>query len=255
MKKEWVFRLGFFVLGLMCISLGVTLNTRTGLGVSPITTVPYSIAQASGLSFSGAVFIVYSVMLGIQFVIRGKHRRWIDLCQIPVSLLFSAFLDWFGSFFTFTYDSLLADLAVLVAAIVSMGAGIAMTVGMQLVPNPPDGLVAAVAWAVKRELGLMKNLVDLCCVIVALTVDLVFSGGLVSVGLGTVLVGVFTGRVVTGFNYFFKAPMLRLAGVAESFKETVDGRESAEGSGSSCCPCGHDGLEEQKRHWPWQGHP
>ena len=230
MKKSWMFRIGFFVAGLMGIALGVTFSARTGLGVSPITSVPYSIAQASGLSPSRAVLIVYSFMVLIQFLIRGKHRRWIDLCQIPVSVLFSAFLDWFETLFTFTFtfEGLLPNLLVLAAAIVCMGAGIAMTVGMQLVPNPPDGLVATAAWAVGRELGFVKNIVDLSCVITALTVDLVFSGGLVSIGLGTILVGIFTGRMVALFNRFCKEPMLRLAGVTETTKQTAKTAETAE---------------------------
>lgn len=226
MKKSWMFRFGFFVAGLMGIALGVTFSARTGLGVSPITSVPYSIAQASGLSLSRAVLIVYSFMVLIQFLIRGKHRRWIDLCQLPVSVLFSAFLDWFETLFTFTFEGLLPNLLVLAAAIVCMGAGIAMTVGMQLVPNPPDGLVATVAWAVNRELGFVKNIVDLICVITALTVDLVFSGGLVSIGLGTILVGIFTGRMVALFNRFCKGPMLRLAGVTETTKQTAKDAET-----------------------------
>ena len=226
MKKSWIFRIGFFVAGLMGIALGATFSAITGLGVSPITSVPYSIAKASGLSLSQAVLIVYSGMILIQFLIRGKHRRWVDLCQLPVSVLFSAFLDWFETLFTFTFDSLAANLAILAVAVAVMGAGVAMTVGMRLVPNPPDGLVATVAWAANRELGLVKNAVDLVCVIIALTVDLVFSGGLVSIGLGTVLVGIFTGRMVALFNRFCKEPMLRLAGVTETTKQTAKDAET-----------------------------
>ena len=128
------------------MALGVTLNTKAGLGISPVTAVPYSIAHALHISFAMTVFLVCAVMLVIQFLLKGSKREWKDLLQIPFSFVFSAFLD-------------------------------------------------------------------LVCVAIAVAVDLVFTGRLSSVGIGTFIVMVFTGRVVYVFNRFFRKKLVKLAGL------------------------------------------
>lgn len=80
-------------MGLITLTLGVTLNTKAGLGISPVTAVPYSIAHALDISFAVTMFLVYAVMLVIQFVLKGTRREWKDLLQIPFSFVFSAFLE------------------------------------------------------------------------------------------------------------------------------------------------------------------
>ena len=45
MRKTVFFRVLFYVIGLLVLALGLTLNTKTGLGVSPIISVAYSISE------------------------------------------------------------------------------------------------------------------------------------------------------------------------------------------------------------------
>ena len=47
-KKPILFRGLFYAAGLLILALGLTLNTKTGLGVSPIISVAYSISVISG---------------------------------------------------------------------------------------------------------------------------------------------------------------------------------------------------------------
>lgn len=44
-KREWRFRIFFYILSLLILALGITLNTKTGLGVSPIISVSYSVSE------------------------------------------------------------------------------------------------------------------------------------------------------------------------------------------------------------------
>ena len=44
MRKTIFYRILFYAVGLLVLALGLTLNTKTGLGVSPIISVAYSIA-------------------------------------------------------------------------------------------------------------------------------------------------------------------------------------------------------------------
>ena len=44
MKKSTYYRWGFYIAGLLILALGIILNTKSGLGVSPIISVAYSIS-------------------------------------------------------------------------------------------------------------------------------------------------------------------------------------------------------------------
>lgn len=44
MRKQYFYRILFYAGGLLVLALGLTLNTKTGLGVSPIISVAYSTA-------------------------------------------------------------------------------------------------------------------------------------------------------------------------------------------------------------------
>ena len=213
-KKQWTLRFLIYSVGLMILALGVTFSTKAGLGISPITAVPYSIANAFPvIPFSVSVFLVYAVMLAVQFAVKGKRREWRDLLQIPFSFVLSAFLVWFGALFDLRLDALWQNLLLLALATVCIGAGAAMMVALHMVPNPPDGVIYAVHLVTGRDMGLLKNLLDLLCVAIAAAVDLVFTGRLTSVGLGTVVVMVLTGRVVYVFNRLFRRRLIRLAGL------------------------------------------
>jgi len=213
MKKEHILRGLIYAGGIVFISLGVTLSTKTGLGVSSVTSLPFSIANATGLDFSIMTFTVYGVLILLQFIIRGKQRRWSDLLQFPVSIVFSAFLDWFGTLFSISFPTLWQNLLLLLVALLSTGVGIAMMVDMHIIPNPPDGMAQAMSVAMKKDLGTAKNILDFACVGTAIAVDLLSSGRFVSVGIGTIIAMVALGRIIAVFDHFFRKPMMAIAGL------------------------------------------
>ena len=215
-NKKFLWRGDIYAAGLMILSIGITLSTKTGLGVSTVTSIPYAISRAFDLNFSVMTFLIYAFFVAIQFLLKGKNRRWLDLLQLPVSIAFSAFLQWFGTLLPLQFDALWQNLIMMVFAIVFTGVGISMMVNMELVPNPPDGLTQAISIAIKKDMGFAKNVLDLGCVAVALTVDLLFSKALVSVGIGTILSMIFIGRVVAVFGRRFKEPMRKLAGIEQA---------------------------------------
>lgn len=97
-----------------------------------------------------------------------------DLLQLVVSLVFTRFLNIFKAAIPYESGFLPADIALLVVAIILTGVGAAMTVDMQLVPNPGDGIVHSLAQRFGKELGLCKNLFDVGCVAISLVLGLAF---------------------------------------------------------------------------------
>ena len=187
MKAQHAARFGIYLVGMVLMALGITLNTKAGLGASAIVSVPYTVSQGTGWDFANLTLIVYCILVAAQFVIKGQNRRLIDLLQIVVSIVFTRFMALFQHGITYQSGFFATDLLVLALGILLTGIGAAMTVDMQLIPNPGDGIVSSLADRFGRALGLCKNCFDAFCVVCSLAIGLAFGNPLLGIGLGTVL--------------------------------------------------------------------
>ena len=51
MKKSMIYRVLIYIAGLLILAMGLTLNTKAGLGVSPIISVSYSVSEITHHNF------------------------------------------------------------------------------------------------------------------------------------------------------------------------------------------------------------
>lgn len=80
-----------YLAGLAILALGITLNTKTGLGVSPIIAVAYAVSELWGTDFGNTVLLWYCVFVLVEIVLHGMktHGRKrtqkviLDMLQIP----------------------------------------------------------------------------------------------------------------------------------------------------------------------------
>ena len=94
-------RIIVYIVGLFILALGLTLNTKASLGVSPIISVPYSISQITGLNFGDLTFIEYALFVFVEIMIhlseKNKKKIVADLLQLPLSLVFTRLLNIFSA--------------------------------------------------------------------------------------------------------------------------------------------------------------
>lgn len=205
----------FYLVGMVLLALGLTLNTLTGLGASAIVSIPFTLSEGTGLNFGDLTFLTYCVLVAAQFVVKGKNRTWVDLLQLVVSLLVSRLLNLFKAAIPYESGFLPADIALLLLAILLTGVGAAMSVDMQLVPNPGDGIVYSLAQRFGKELGLCKNLFDIGCVTGSLILGCLFGDPLLGIGLGTILSMVGVGRIIAAFNALCKPRLMAVTGLEQ----------------------------------------
>ncbi len=190
------------------LALGLTLNTKANLGVSPIISVPYSISQITGLNFGDLTFVVYAMFVVVQIIIhiRLKNHKRIasDILQLPLSLIFTRLLNIFTVHIP-TSQNLGIRFIILTFAIICTGIGAAMSLSMQIVPNPGDGIVQALAERFDKSVGITKNLFDCLNLSITLCISLFIAHQIVGVGIGTVIAVVGVGRVIALFNHIFES--------------------------------------------------
>ena len=211
-RKQMAFRLLIYAAGLIILACGITMNTKTGMGVSPIISVPYSISEIWGLNFGNMTFIVYTIFVIIQAVL--MRRITLDLIlQLPLSLVFTRFLNLFDMILPESGSYIWEKLLMLAVAISLTGIGIIMSVRTDFVPNPGDGIVNEIAVVIKKSMGFTKNCFDLLNLCISCSVGMIFAGHLIGIGLGTVLTMLLTGRAVALFSFIFLKPMLHACGL------------------------------------------
>ncbi len=225
MKKQYVCRGIFYAVGLLVLALGISLNTKTALGVSAIISVSYSISTITGTNFGNMTLALYSVFVLAEILIhwhlKQKKTILLDLLQLPLSLVFTRFLNVFDAVLPDFKTDLAGSFAgtmpgrilFLLVAILCTGVGAAMSLNMRLIPNPGDGIVQALSDLSGKGVGITKNVFDLCNICFTLCVSFLFAGKPIGIGLGTVLSMIGVGRVIAAFNHFFRNRMLQLAGV------------------------------------------
>lgn len=203
-------------LGMAVLALGITLNTKTGLGVSPIISVAYCVSQIFSLNFGDMTFLLYVLFVIVQMFLRDRSEWVATLLQIAVSLVFSRLLNLFDALIPYNcaHHSPAVNLGLLAAAIFLTGLGVAMTVNMRLVPNPGDGIVQAIAEKIGRDQGFTKNVFDLGCVAATVILGFCFAGHMVGIGIGTIAAMVGVGRAIALVNHFYREKMLAAAGMA-----------------------------------------
>ena len=213
MKK--INRWSIYLLGMCMLAAGISLNTKTGLGVAPIITVSFCISEIFNLDFGNMTFLLYALFVVIQLFLIDKSERGAVLLQLIVSLIFSRVLNLFGLVITYDYTlhSLPVNLAVLALAVFFTGTGAALAINMRLYPNPADGVVQTLSQKRGWPQGLTKNIFDICCVAMAALIGIIYTGHVVGIGLGTLLSMVGVGRTIALINKLFQRRMLAAAGI------------------------------------------
>lgn len=196
-----------YVVGMFILAIGLTLNTKANLGVSPIISVPYSISQITGLNFGDLTFVVYTIFVLVQIIIHIRlknHKRIVsDILQLPLSLIFTRLLNIFSTYIP-TAQNLGIRFIVLTLAIICTGVGAAMSLSMQLVPNPGDGIVQSLAEGFNKSVGLTKNLFDCFNLCITLCISIFIAHQIVGVGIGTLIAVLGVGRVIALFHHIFE---------------------------------------------------
>ena len=201
-------RLAIYLGGIVVLAFGITLNTKTLLGVSPIISMPYCVSVLTDTPLGVLTFTFYGIFIFLQFVLLRKEFELTRLLQIFMSLFTSIFIQIFDVILP-EFHSVGMRLVMLAAAIIFTGIGAAITVGMQIVPNPADGLAEVIGRKLGKDFGFGKNAFDLLSLAISASIGLIFSRQVIGIGVGTVCAMIFTGRVIA----LLQRPIDRLMGI------------------------------------------
>lgn len=184
-----------YLLGLLCLGLGITLNTKSGLGVASFSTLPYSLSHLTFLSFGQANILIYLLLVLLQILIERKITMNIIL-EIPFSFVFGFVIDMYQILIPTLTDSLIIQIVALVVGNTCCAIGVYMMIQTNLVVTPVDGFVGTLSHVLKKPYSLCKNLFDLSMITVTCFVCLCTFSPFYGIGVGTVFSALYVGRMI-----------------------------------------------------------
>lgn len=205
--KKLIFRFLFYIAGLFVVTLGIAACIKSGLGVSPVTSIPRTIDLVAGISTGYSTIVFYCLLVLVQIVLLRKKFELKNLLQLPVAIMFGYFTDFSIRLLSATnivQGGWALQLAICVIGILLVAIGMFFYVPTDFVPLPPDGTIKTIAGLTKMKFPNVKIIYDVTSVSISLILCILFMKPFeinkMSVGIGTVLAAVFVGLILGFLN-------------------------------------------------------
>lgn len=193
-EKQLPRRIVQYLLGLVCMAVGLVLLKRTVWGVSPITAVPDAVANVTPLSLGTATILLHLLCVILQILVQKKVtvKSVLTMC---VGVPFGFLID----FFMWLWDPQLVfwqKCVALLLGIAIQGFGVALISGCDLMLPAPDELNNVISRVHHKKLSNVKMTADALYVAVAVVINLISTRSLASVGVSSIASVLLTGRFV-----------------------------------------------------------
>ena len=198
-------RLGVYFLGLFLMTLGVSMSVKSNLGVSPVSSIPYTITCITGLEMGKATILFHVFLVVLQILILRKAFRKKHLLQVVVGVIFGYFTTFSNYLFSFlpTPEGLVVRFLMMLGSAVLIAIGIFFYLPADIIPLAGEGAMQAISDTTKVVFNKVKIGFDVSMVAVSLVACLLVLRELGSVGVGTIITSVLVGAVLGVINQWF----------------------------------------------------
>lgn len=204
--KNMKVRIPMYFVGLFIMTIGIALSVKSNLGVSPVSSIPYTMTCVWGIEMGKATIIFHAALVLIQILLLRKRFKPINLLQVVVGIVFGYFTTFCNYLATFlpSTDNIAMRIVLMLVSTVFIVVGIFFYLPANLIPLAGEGVMQAVSDVTKIEFSKVKMGFDCSMVIISVITCLICIHSLGSVGAGTViaafLVGFNLGRVNKAFG-------------------------------------------------------
>lgn len=215
-EENYRVRLPLYILGLFIMTLGVSMSVKSDLGVSPVSSIPYSITCITGLEMGKATILFHVFLVLLQILILRKAFRIKNLLQVAAGIVFGYFTTFSNYLFSFfpAPEHMVTRLLMMLGSTVLIAVGIFFYLPADIVPLAGEGAMQAIA----EKTGIVFNRVkigfDVTMVLVSLAACLIALHSMGSVGIGTVIAAVLVGAVLGVINRRFGEKRDRLLAIS-----------------------------------------
>lgn len=204
--KNMKVRVPMYFIGLFIMTIGIALSVKSNLGVSPVSSIPYTLTCVWGIEMGKATILFHIVLVLLQIILLRRAFKIKNLLQVVVGVIFgyfTTFCNYLAAMLPST-DNIVIRLAMMLASTVFVAVGIFLYMPANLVPLAGEGAMQAVSKLSGTEFSKVKVGFDCTMVALSTATCLALIHGLGSVGVGTIiaalLVGIIHGVITRAFG-------------------------------------------------------
>lgn len=210
MTSEKIKRFIIFILGIFFSGLGIAFTKVGELGVSPVSSIPNILSIKFPFFTIGTWLIIWQMLLIIgEILILRKEFKLYQLFQIPLAFILGYCTDfgvWLLSYIK--VDTYVVQLIMVVAGVVVLAFGIALTIVADLILNSGEAFVKVVSDKLNKNFGNVKITLDITYVTVSIVLSLIFFDFQIKGAReGTIIAAVFTGMCVKIITKLISKPL------------------------------------------------
>lgn len=195
-------RLVLYFGGFFIMTLGIAISVKSDLGVSPVSSIPYTITCVFGIEMGKATILFHIGLVLLQILVLRKAFQAKNLLQVVVGVIFGYFTTFCNYLMTFLPDphNLLVRLGMMLISVFLIAFGIFLYVPTDIMPLAGEGAMLAISQVSGVAFSTIKIIFDCSMVTVSLVTCLVMLHALGSVGVGTVVAAVLVGVALKGIT-------------------------------------------------------
>jgi len=220
-------RCAIYLFGLFIMTIGIAFSVKSDLGVSPVSSIPYSMTCIWGIEMGKATIIFHCVLVLIQVILLRRKFKIKNILQVLVGIIFGYFTtlcNWLISFLPDIHNIIIRLIfTVLSAAFVAFG--IFLYMPADIMPIAGEGAMQAVSIVTHIDFAKVKIGFDVTMVTISLVSCLIFIKGLGSVGVGTIIASVLVGMILGVITKWFGAKRDKLLGKKTKSSRNIEIKE------------------------------
>ena len=212
---KYLLRVLMLAAGLFFLALGIALSTKSGLGVSPISSLAYVLSQVFPVSMGTFTTAMNLLFVLLQVILLGRRFQLRRLLQLVVVFVFGFFTDFTLSLVApLSISAYPARLALGIGSCLVMGFGVYLEIRARVVVMSNEGALSVIAEKTGKPFGTIKIINDLTLIVLTVIVSLLCLRRVAGVREGTLiaafLVGIcaqFFDRHIRVFDPLFEEPL------------------------------------------------
>ena len=176
--KELIIRYAILIIGVSTMSLGIALSIKGGLGLSPISCIPYVLSKAYPLTV-GEFTIIFNVLLVLLQILILRNFNVKLISEMFVCFVFGYAID-----FNLWLISFINPINYIEQWIVCLLGGFVLAIGLCVEIKsrtsmlPGDGAVLVISKVSKIDFSKVKPMFDVSMVIIAIILAFLLLGHL-----------------------------------------------------------------------------
>ena len=196
--KNLQVRILMYILGLFILTIGISISVKSDLGVSPLSSLPYTMTCVWGIEMGKATIIFHCLLVLLQAILLGRKFKPINLLQVLAGIIFGYFTTFCNYLISFipSPNNMVDQIMMALISTVFVAVGTFFYLPTNIMPLAGEGIVDTIAVVTKTEFSNIKIMFDSFLVLVSVIICFIALHNLGSVGIGTLIAALLVGTEI-----------------------------------------------------------